>query len=611
MSLVGSLEDLGLGDILQIVSLARKSGLLFLRAESGDGRIVFESGLVRAAYVKTEPETLAGLLAAGGFAEAETVERIVAQCQENGSSRDECLTTVAEQVGRSSEEIQSLCREHVERAVFEMFRWNAGEFSFDVSTDLETRSGELALAVGINAQYLTMEATRLGDEGDLGDSAAAPDFAFSGEDAAGGDPFAEDFAFSGEDSADGAAPADALVGEDDVVSVDGADEPDADPVGPEDVVAMAAVQAAEAAGPGDASDDEDTGPLDVAQRFELDDEAPAAPAAPTSREPTQATSVPLVIVDVELMALEWLKARLSPLFTRIHIFQHSEGGVARIRQYLGRGIVPVVLVSGQVPADSLTGAQEAGELVRRLRAQAPRMPILAMFDSDEEGLPQGLDAADAVLKRPSQRLLADARRSAETERLADELRRALAPWCLVDADGESDANAAKERRERAVAAVLRDPESQGEVLEHVLDFASERFNRVALFMVRDEEAVGIAQRRLVEAGGPTPKQFVDVRIPLRGPAWFRDAIDAPEGRIAAPTDPGDEDLAAQLGSALAPEAYVGAIRSGGHLAALIYADNLPGGAACGDAGGMDAVLAEAGMALERTLRARAESSGEG
>ncbi len=33
MSLVGSLEDLGLGDILQIVSLARKSGLLSLRAD--------------------------------------------------------------------------------------------------------------------------------------------------------------------------------------------------------------------------------------------------------------------------------------------------------------------------------------------------------------------------------------------------------------------------------------------------------------------------------------------------------------------------------------------------------------------------------------------------
>ncbi len=40
MSLVGSLEDLGLGDILQIVSLSRKSGVLRLRCDGGEGRIV-------------------------------------------------------------------------------------------------------------------------------------------------------------------------------------------------------------------------------------------------------------------------------------------------------------------------------------------------------------------------------------------------------------------------------------------------------------------------------------------------------------------------------------------------------------------------------------------
>ena len=77
MSLVGSLEDLGLGDILQIVSLARKSGLLSLRSDLGQGRIVFEAGLVRAAYVKSAPETLSGLLAATGFAEPELIDRIV------------------------------------------------------------------------------------------------------------------------------------------------------------------------------------------------------------------------------------------------------------------------------------------------------------------------------------------------------------------------------------------------------------------------------------------------------------------------------------------------------------------------------------------------------
>ena len=71
MSLVGSLEDLGLEDILQIVSLSRKSGRLLLRSSEGEGRIIFEQGLVRAAFLKGDPEDLRGLLVSGGFVDAE------------------------------------------------------------------------------------------------------------------------------------------------------------------------------------------------------------------------------------------------------------------------------------------------------------------------------------------------------------------------------------------------------------------------------------------------------------------------------------------------------------------------------------------------------------
>ena len=39
MSLVGSLEDLGLGDILQIVHLSRKSGTLWIRSDAGEGQV--------------------------------------------------------------------------------------------------------------------------------------------------------------------------------------------------------------------------------------------------------------------------------------------------------------------------------------------------------------------------------------------------------------------------------------------------------------------------------------------------------------------------------------------------------------------------------------------
>ncbi len=55
MSLVGSLEDLGLGDILQIVSLSRKSGLLSIHSDEGEGRIVFCDGLVHSSPPNLSP----------------------------------------------------------------------------------------------------------------------------------------------------------------------------------------------------------------------------------------------------------------------------------------------------------------------------------------------------------------------------------------------------------------------------------------------------------------------------------------------------------------------------------------------------------------------------
>ena len=75
MSLVGSLEDLGLADILQIVSLARKSGRLLLRSDDGEGWIALQDGLVRGAAVKGQREGLRALLVGGGHVEAEAFDR--------------------------------------------------------------------------------------------------------------------------------------------------------------------------------------------------------------------------------------------------------------------------------------------------------------------------------------------------------------------------------------------------------------------------------------------------------------------------------------------------------------------------------------------------------
>ena len=96
MSLVGNLEDLSLGDLLQIVSLSQKSGVLALESAGGAGQIVFRSGLVHAAGIKGRSPDLRALLVTGGLVEPAAFEAALAA---NRSKPAELAERVALQLG--------------------------------------------------------------------------------------------------------------------------------------------------------------------------------------------------------------------------------------------------------------------------------------------------------------------------------------------------------------------------------------------------------------------------------------------------------------------------------------------------------------------------------
>ena len=162
MSLVGSLEDLSLGDILQIISLSRKSGVLALKTSGNEGRIVFADGLVRGAAVNDGPQGLRDVLAAGGFLDDESLDAAEAYADARGCPLPEA---VAETSSLSPERIDSVCREAIESAVLAMFTWSKGDFSFDVRGEPAPGDPELLAPSGVNAQYLAMEGARIRDEG--------------------------------------------------------------------------------------------------------------------------------------------------------------------------------------------------------------------------------------------------------------------------------------------------------------------------------------------------------------------------------------------------------------------------------------------------------------
>jgi len=591
MSLVGSLEDLGLGDILQIISLSRKSGVLFLRSERGEGRIVFRDGQVQGAHVKGGPADLRSLLIGSGVIEEAAYERAATAARAAGEGAERRLLEAA---GISEERLEELRREATERAVLSMFLWPTGEFNFEIRDGGETdREAGILLSSGLPAQFLAMEGTRLRDEATRGGAAAGP--TPRTPDAAEADDEEDDgaaFTLSGEDAASEPVPrppataADALV-DATLEEVDaGGDAVDAE------LVAEPLAEAPEAPAPPRPP----PSPVGVT--------APARPVAPAA---SPAARPPVVIVEGDLMALEWAKEALRGVFPRVHAFQRPELGVGRVRQYLARVEVPLVLLSQATPADPLTGARSLAELVERLKAQSPRMPIVILSTSDGVGStpPAG---ADAVAQCPPASVLVDPRAAAERERRAAALRDALLAAVGSGAPGrggrEPESEPAALRRLHETSARLREAATRGEILPLVLRFAAEHFARVAMFMVREDEAIGMAQLGLARAGGPDDAALRTLRLPAREPAWFRAVLDRRGAIRAAPSDAGDRQLAQRLGRAVPAEAYLAPIESGDRVVALLYGDNLPGASPLGDTSALEVVIHEAGMALDRAVLER-------
>lgn len=554
MSLVGSLEDLGLADILQIVHLSGKSGALLLRSEAGEGQVLFERGLVRAATTREMPQNLRELLAR---------ESAVAPDALGDATRDarKANRPLAEILGErgliSAEAIDDLRAHAIESAVLQMFRWKSGEFSFEVREGV-VGADDLALAKGINPQFLALESTRHHDESpDSEEAGAAETEAQQASAAAGAD----------------AAPV-----------FDGAP-----------LEADAALAAAPAA------DEEVTAREEPAQF--------AAPEPAARRLPSQLP--PIVVVDPSLAVLEWTKAALTG-HSRVHAFQHTDLAIQRIRQYLVRRDPPVVILTAQTPPDPVSGARDAFDVAARLRRQAPRIPIVIVTVAGQPPPKRTRTGAapSAFAERPKDGALMDPRRSAERLEHAAALRELVERLGVAvppppPARSPAPSPDTELARLRDASSRMRERSRQGEVLSNLLSFAAQRFARVALFMIREDVAVGIAQIGLGKAGGPDDAGLRQVNLGSRDSAWFRAVLDGVQSVRGAPTDEGDRRLCVLLGNELPAEAFVAPIESANHVVAILYADNLPGRAPLPDSGGLEIVLHEAGLALDRSLLERA------
>ena len=153
MALKGNLRDFSTTQLLNLISLARKTGTLTIQSEDV-AHMSFREGKLIYAYMGTEGSNLARILQNGGKLSEEQA-RII-QVKAKGTS-DKQLGHLLIQAGyvTQSDIIQSV-RQYVLNVVYRLFTWADGMFRFDASK--LPSSGQITIPIDLES--VIMEGSR-------------------------------------------------------------------------------------------------------------------------------------------------------------------------------------------------------------------------------------------------------------------------------------------------------------------------------------------------------------------------------------------------------------------------------------------------------------------
>lgn len=560
MSLVGNLEDLGLGEILQIVSLSRKSGVLQLNSRDREGRVIFLDGQVIRATASTLPENLGDLVVRAGIADLETLKKALLIQKKGGETRrigdilvDECA------VDRDA--IETAVRKQVEKVVYSFFGWDEGGFSFELGEPAELAATNLdplqfMLDQGLNPQWLAMEGSRILDEK-----------RHRGEDI--------------DERSESLVDIDQLLA--DVKDVKPASEAAGDQAAGEAVAEPKAAGAVKGK-VGFLVVDDDPGTAELIATLLQERKAHSRVftnyrgflEAAKESDPAQTVLVIDLIMPRRdgsgvLGGLELLEEirRISKDFRVLVMSDHPN---REAEQSVVKFGVPALLPK----------PRKSEVLERR----------------GKEGLAALVDAIMAFASAPKGAVV-----SAGHYNIGVELLRELGE--------ETSASSPMPQQSpglhllRGMLQELNNPSLGGGIILLILRFASELMNRAVIMLVKEKEIVGLGQFGIELEGESADARVRQIRLPTQEKTLFTQALQSMAPYHCKPeNNQWNNTLFEHLGGQRPKEIFVGPLISEGRVVAVLYGDNLPEDKDIGDTESLEIFLSQAGLAMEKALLER-------
>jgi CheY-like chemotaxis protein len=560
MSLVGNLEDLGLGEILQIVSLSRKSGLLSLHSRGREARIVFRNGQVVRASSSSFQQSLGEVLIQKGIIDLPTLKQSL-RIQEEEDFRELLGAILIKRFNTSAEAIEGVVREQIESVVYSLFAWAEGAFDFELQDTVEEVDNtkmdplQFMLEQGLNPQFLAMEGSRIIDErrhrGETLEDEPQPETVSSGSEES------VDLAF---DMLQSPAP------------VSGPQYPESPPVvqGEKRLVLLV-------------DDDADT-------RDALADILGKVGYRVSSFEKSEDT---LIKIDT----------------------LYRQGQMPTVL---------VDLIMPRMDGSGILGGLELLELIGNNFADLPVLVMSDYHNSDAERKVKGMgfpliikprktELGDPVLLEAFKESLLPELASVESSggmavpndkiNIGDELRLEM---------GEERSSQDKPVEQSTGITLLRgmldelnNPSLGGGIILLVLRFASEFMNRAVILIVKRDEIAGLGQFGINDNEAVADSKVRNMRIPRGEPSLFSEVIDSQLPVKAKPdVSKWTRYFIEQLGGDPPAEFFIGPIVSEGKVVAVLYGDNLPDSKPIGDTDSLEIFLSQAGLAMEKALLQR-------
>ena len=559
MSLVGNLEDLGLGEILQIVSLSRKSGVLQLNSLDRDGRVIFHDGQVIRASASTFPENIGDLVIRAGLVDFVTLKRALVIQHESDDGRRIGDVLVSD-FGVDREAIETVVREQVEKIVYSFFSWDEGAFSFELGDPGELASTTLnplqfMLDSGLNPQWLAMEGSRILDEK-----------RHRGEDV--------------DERGESLIDIDQMLAEvkGEVPVKSSAKGPDATAITTKPPRKFIVVDD----DPGTAEKiasllQERKSPVHVFTNYNsfLESVSQADPATTT------------LVIDLimprrdgrgvlgGLELLEEVRAQY-PDFQVLVMSDHPNREAEQSVRNFG---VPTLFPKPK--KDDVLAERGRAGLIALVDA------IIAL----SEDSPEEPEKADGLYN------------------IGAELLREMGEVATGTPEQSSQQSPGLHLL-RGMLQELNNPSLGGGIILLILRFASELMNRAVILLVKEEEIVGLGQFGIELNGDSADVRVRNVKLPREEDHVFKEALQSfSPYRRAAKKSEWNDYFFEQLGGQRPGEVFVGPLVSEGRVVAVLYGDNLPDEKPIGDTEALEIFLSQAGLAMEKALLERRMSKG--